>query len=228
MCSPFAVNTETEESDSNGSSSQTTMDNIVLYLPFLHWESSEAWEKRNHLIEDITKRNVVEPQADGPLLQKYLHYKSPLHDRRSLHQAYYYKQGYTESPGVSQVMQDFTSADSSGAKMIVVDQLWLWVIRGLRKIDDDGDPAVPDLVITAFPGRFNGAPDPSANVFEGILAHLKRGLEPPLRSTNDLLAVILEHCTGVFFQRQLSEDLWFLELFASAIHSVVCAFTLFE
>jgi hypothetical protein len=225
MCSPFAVNIEGEDSDSNGSSSQTTLDNMILYLPFLHWESSEAWTDRKYLIEHITDNDTVELHADGPLLHKYLYHKSPLHDRRSLHQAYYYKQAYRESLGVDQVMRHSTLQDSSGAKMIVVDQLWLWVIRGLRSSDDDGDLAVLDLVITAFPGRFNGAPDPSANVFEGILAHLKRGLEPPLKSTNGLLAVILEHCTGVFFQRQLREDLWFLELFASAIHSVVCAFT---
>jgi hypothetical protein len=76
-------------------------------------------------------------------------------------------------------------------------------------------------VITAFPERFNRAPDPSANVYDGIVAHLKRGLEPPLKSANDLSALIIEHCTGVFFQRHLAQDLWFLEFFASAVGSVV-------
>jgi Mg2+ and Co2+ transporter CorA len=105
-------------------------------------------------------------------------------------------------------------------KMIVVDQLWLWVIKG-RPSDDPDIPSEPDLVITAFPERFNGTDDPSANVFKGIVAHLQRGLEPPLRSANDLTALVIEHCTRVFFQRSLGEDLWFLEFFAREIESVV-------
>ena len=105
--------------------------------------------------------------------------------------------------------------------MIVVDQLWLWVIRGSRTNTDDGVVAEPDLVVTAFPERFDGRPDPTANVYQGIVAHLKQGLDPPLKSTNDLVSVIIEHCTGVFFQRQLDKGLWFLEFFANEIASVV-------
>jgi hypothetical protein len=104
--------------------------------------------------------------------------------------------------------------------MIVVNQLWLWVILGSRTSSDDNMTPEPDLVITAFPEQFN-AKDSAASVHQGIIAHLRRGLEPPLKSTNDLLAVIIEHCTGVFSQRQLNPDLWFLEFFASEIASVV-------
>lgn len=179
------------------------------------------------------------PHADDEFVEKYLHHSSPLHDRRSLHQAYYYNLGKTENidgevdeeegsqEGYSlqndeQVMQRFTKRNNdSEAKMIVVDQLWLWVIKGSGISGDVNKLQEPDLVITAFPDRFNGAEDPSANVYKGIVAHLQRGLEPPLRSASDLAALIVEHCTGVFFQRQLGEDLWFLEFFASEIGSVV-------
>jgi hypothetical protein len=221
ICSPFSINIEDEEYDSNGET-RRSMDNLVLYLPFLHWESQDAWVERQQLLQAVTDGRATTSLADVDLLREYLHHESPLHDRRSLSQAYYYNHSKTESLGDGQVIQRFTSADHpAAAKMIVVDQLWLWVIKGSKANANGSMPREPDLVITAFPERFNGSHDPSANVYQGIVAHLQRGLDPPLKSTNDLSAVIIEHCTGVFFQRQLSPQLWFLEFFASAIGSVV-------
>jgi hypothetical protein len=218
MCTPFAIDMNDEESDSNHST-RRNRDNLVLYLPYLHWESCAAWEKRQELLEAVPRPGS--PHADGDFVKEYLHHRSsPLHDRRSLAQAYYYNLAYIEKLGhEAQVMERYTADQLSGAKMIVVDQLWLWVIKG--RTNGDSKPIEPDIVITAFPERFDGALDPSANVYEGIVAHLQRGLEPPLKSANDLAALIVEHCTGVFFQRQLGQDLWFFEFFASAIGSVV-------
>lgn len=221
MCTPFAIDVSDEESDSNHST-RRNRDNLVLYLPYLHWESCAAWEERQELLEAVTEGRAGSPHADADFVKEYLHHRSPLHDRRSLTQAYYYNLAYIEKLGhEAQVMERYTTKDPGGAKMIVVDQLWLWVIKG--RTNGDSKPIEPDIVITAFPERFDGALDPSANVYKGIIAHLQRGLEPPLRSANDLAALIVEHCTGVFFQRQLGEDLWFLEFFASAIGSVVCS-----
>jgi len=223
MCTPFAVDLEDEESDSTGVPKRSR-DNLVLYLPFLHWESCAAWKQRQNLVRSIQNKGNDNSHADGKLVKDYLHNASPLHDRRSLHDTYYYNLGYLEKQREEeqeeQVMASYTKAHSeTGAKMIVVDQLWLWIIK--RASADTGKPDEPDLVITAFPERFNGAHDPSANVFKGIVGHLQRGMQPPLRSAVDLAALTIEHCTGVYFQRQLGEDLWFLEFFASAIGSVV-------
>jgi hypothetical protein len=216
MCSSFSINIEDEESDSRGEIKRS-MGNLVLYIPFMHWESHDAWEERQELLRDIKARHPTTSQADGDLLEEYLLHKSRLHDRRSLSQFYYYNHTETKSLSNGQVIQRHTSPK----KMIVVDQLWLWVIRGSRTNTDDGVVAEPDLVVTAFPERFDGRPDPTANVYQGIVAHLKQGLDPPLKSTNDLVSVIIEHCTGVFFQRQLDKGLWFLEFFANEIASVV-------
>jgi hypothetical protein len=227
ICTPFAIDMNDEESDSNHST-RRNRDNLVLYLPYLHWESCAAWEERQELLEAATDERPGSPpderpgspHADGDFVKEYLHHRSPLHDRRSLTQAYYYDLTYIEKLGhEAQVMERYTAKDPSGAKMIVVDQLWLWVIKG--RTNGDSKPIEPDIVITAFPERFDGALDPSANVYEGIVAHLQRGLEPPLKSANDLAALIVEHCTGVFFQRQLDKELWFFEFFACAIGSVV-------
>lgn len=219
-CAPFSIDIEDEQSDSTSESTKGPRNNLVLYLPYLNWESAQAWKQRQELIQEVREGRESNGQADSELIKKYLHHDTaPLHDRRTLHQAYYHDFGMTRSlPKYDQVMQRFTAEMTSDrdTKLLVVDQLWLWIIKGKGSSGQDRDEPMPDLVITAFPGRFNGCYD-SADVYHGIIEHLERGLEPPLRSANDLAAVIVEHCTGVFFQRQLEADKWFLEFFAAAI-----------
>ncbi len=221
-CIQFSSTSETEGSDSNASTGGSR-DNIVLYLPFLHWESYDSWRERQNLLQSISEKKPGKPQPDSDFVTEYLHHETaPFHDRRSLHQAYYHDFGMTRSlPQYEQVIQGFTSQTHPEAiKMMVVDQLWLWVIKGTGTSEEGKGTSQPDLVITAFPDRFNGAHD-SANVYKGIIEHLERGLQPPLKTANSLVAAILEHCTGVFFQRQLEQDKWFVEFFAAAIGTVV-------
>ncbi|KAF7512225.1 hypothetical protein GJ744_002387 [Endocarpon pusillum] len=217
-CIQFSSNLEDEMSDTNGSTGGSR-DNLVLYLPFLHWESYDAWREREDLTRSISANKPGKPQPDRDFVAEYLHHgTAPFHDRRSLHQAYYHDFGLTRPlPQYKQVMQSFTSqTHPDSVKMMVVDQLWLWVIKGTG-LSEEGSQ--PDLVVTAFPDRFNGVYD-SANVYNSIIEHLERGLQPPLRTANNLVAAILEHCTGVFFQRQLEHDKWFVEFFAAAIGAV--------
>ncbi len=221
-CTQFSSSSEAEGSDSNGLTGGSR-NNIVLYLPFLHWESYDSWRERQDLLQSISGNGPGKPQPDRDFVREYLHHETaPFHDRRSLHQAYYHDFGMTRSlPQYEQVIQRFTSQTyPESVKMMVVDQLWLWVIKGTGTSEEGKGMSQPDLVITAFPDRFNGAYD-SANVYKGIIEHLERGLQPPLKTANNLVAAILEHCTGVFFQRQLEQDKWFVEFFAAAIGSVV-------
>ena len=225
----FFLNLEDEESDSNHSTGATTRgktrgsaENLVLYAPFLHWESYTAWIERQELLQAISEHKAGKPQPDREMVAKYLHHTAPLHDRRSLHQAYYHDFGMIKSlPKYEQVMQRFTAqTDSDSVKVMVVDQLWLWVIKGTGAAEGAKDTSHPDLVVTAFPDRFNGAHD-TANVYQSIIEHLKRGLQPRLRGAIHLVAAILDHCTGVFFEKQLEHDKWFVEFFAAAIGTVV-------
>jgi hypothetical protein len=114
-------------------------------------------------------------------------------------------------------MQGFTSrTHPESVKMMIVDQLRLWVIKGTGTSEERKEMLQPDLVITAFPDRFNGAYN-SVNVYKGIIEHLKPRLHPPLKAAYNLVAANLEYCTDVFFQRQLEQDKWFVEIFAAAI-----------
>ena len=224
-CTAFSLEATDEESDSTGNSRGSST-NLVMYMPYMHWESSAAWKQRQALLHAISSIEQVEPHADRDFVKDYAHHHtSPFHDRRSLEQAYYHDFGMTASlDDQEQVMERHIriSRNSNRAcraeepKLIVIDQLWLWLIKG---ISTPSGTSTPDLIITAFPDRFNGGPD-SANVYRGIIQHLERGLQPSLRKPEDLIACIVEHCTGVFFQRQLEHDKWFLEFFAAAIGSV--------
>jgi hypothetical protein len=222
-CTPFSVDVEDEQSDSSSEAGEGAThgprNNLVMYMPYLNWESVKAWDERQRLLGDVKDNRACQPQADTEFVREFLHHDtSPLHDRRTLHQAYYHDFGMTRPlPDYDQVMHRFTSKMGQGeAKLVIVDQLWLWVIKGGSVSDSDSGERHPDLVITAFPQRFNGEYN-SADIYHGIIQHLERGLEPSLRNTNDLVALIVEHCTGVFFQRQLEPDKWFLEFFAAAI-----------
>ncbi|KPI35743.1 uncharacterized protein AB675_1243 [Cyphellophora attinorum] len=222
-CTPFSVDVEDEQSDSSSEAdagaTRGPRNNLVMYMPYLNWESVKAWDERQQLIGDINGKRSCRPQADTEFVRDYLHHNtSPLHDRRTLHQAYYHDFGMTRPlPDYDQVMHRFTAKlDEGEAKLVIVDQLWLWVIKGGTFTDGDSAEAHPDLVVTAFPQRFNGEYN-SADIYHGIIQHLERGLEPSLRTINDLVALIVEHCTGVFFQRQLESDKWFMEFFAAAI-----------
>src|SRR6266511_5435810 len=108
ICSPFSINIEDEEPDLNGET-RRSMDNLVLYLPFLHWESRDAWAERQRLLQAVPGGGDTTSLADRDLLREYLHHESPLHDRRSLNQAYYYNHSKTESLGGGQVIQRYTS-----------------------------------------------------------------------------------------------------------------------
>ena len=215
-CTAFSLEAVDEESDSSGST-LGSRDNLVLYLPYTHWESSEAWKQRQALLGGISELAPGQSHPDRDFIEKYLHHHtSPFHDRRSLEQAYYHDFGMTASlDEQEQVMERYIRKERKGEepKLIVIDQLWLWLIKGYSNSDGS---STPDLVITAFPDRFNGAHD-SANIYRGIIQHLERGLQPSLRKSEDLIACIVEHCTGVFFQRQLEHDKWFLEFFAAAV-----------
>ena len=70
----------------------------------------------------------------------------------------------------------------------LIDQLWLWLIKGYSNSDGSSTPA---FVVTAFPDHFNGAHD-SANIYRGIIRHLERGRQPSLRKSEELIACIVE------------------------------------
>ncbi|ORY12883.1 hypothetical protein BCR34DRAFT_286855 [Clohesyomyces aquaticus] len=156
---------------------------VVLFMPFLHWDLRG-------------NSGVCHEQKD--LVLKYLNntYHS-LHDRRTLDQYYYHTLPDTKTRDNSQVITRYQGVQGENDLRVVsmVDQLWLWVIRG--------SGGQPDTVVTCFPsvGKISvdesyAHPDPydDTDVLESIKRHL-RDNPSTVGNANDLAGVIAAVCS---------------------------------
>ncbi len=134
---------------------------------------------------------------------------SPLHDRRTLDQSYFYNISNLASMGDDQIIKTHTTENPSQlpdmtTKMMMVDQLWLWVLND-------------NTIVTAFPESEN-LERPTADVLKSILRAIRPALQDrTIKSVNGLIALIIAKCTGVFHQHDIPADLAFFQFFADAI-----------
>ena len=120
---------------------------LVIYLPYLHWDSYKHMQERAALIkrrlEDMRARPVDTDVANGrsmesKLIWQYLTSNLPLHCRRTLDQFGYPSLRNTASRDADQVLYRRTKLITSMygaledvvAKVLMVDQLWLWILDG--------------------------------------------------------------------------------------------------
>ena len=144
---------------------------LVIYLPYLHWDSFKHMQERAALIkrrhEDHRARPVDREIANGKsmenkLIWQYLKSDLPLHCRRTLDQFGYPSLRNTSVRDADQVLYKRTKVDKDSpapreiaakhlkhigrgigrqssiagahedviAKVLMVDQLWLWVLDG--------------------------------------------------------------------------------------------------
>ena len=70
---------------------------------------------------------------DTKMLRSFVHHDSPLHIRRTLDQFYFHTLENTSNRDCDQVVHRGTRAAKEGkTRIIMVDQLWLWIL------DDSG------------------------------------------------------------------------------------------
>jgi len=93
----------------------------------------------------------------------------------------------------------------------MVDQLWLWLIKG------QGDE--PDTVITSFPSRDGADSTAAADDPETLI--LDEEDRDPIVNTTDLLSRIMTVCCRAMDRYQEVESLKFLQFFESAIGNAV-------
>ena len=144
---------------------------LVLYMPYLHWDSFQCLQNRARVIKkrrDQTRARPVDPEIAGgssmenKLIWQYLMSDLPLHCRRTLDQFGYPSLRNTSVRDGDQVLYKRTKADKDAqpsheylakqnkhmgrasarqpisgghasdgpAKVLMVDQLWLWVLDG--------------------------------------------------------------------------------------------------
>ena len=128
-----------------------------------------------YLINLAKVADAMDYEADEQLLRENLHRDPPLHIRRTLDQYYFLTLDDTSARDRDQVVYRETRAGRSfhsrNTRVVMVDQLWLWIL------DDH-------TIITSFPRRWGrNKPDPSG-VHKCLREHLLNN--PNIRSIHHL------------------------------------------
>jgi ankyrin repeat protein/Mg2+ and Co2+ transporter CorA len=197
--------------------------NIFAFMPYLHFETNQRRQEMQKAIADAQKlkeRNrrdvLIAPQPPPPastydemLLRAHLTSSHvSLHVRRTLDQFFYHNIN-TQSRDEDQVVYRYQCNPShvshADPKIFMVDQLWMWVLG-------------KDLIVTAFPQRWQQPRNDPLNVLDGIIERLNSKTQEPIRNVYDLATIITERCSGVFDRHRVGdEEYQFLDMFESSI-----------
>ncbi|KAL9596063.1 MAG: hypothetical protein Q9219_006049 [cf. Caloplaca sp. 3 TL-2023] len=187
--------------------------NIVLFMPYLHYETHRNRVSMSQAIKQATtsktgdSHQLPERSCDEMLIHAYLGSTPHLHIRRTLDQSYYHAIS-TEDRDNDQVVYRFTKRKLKEKKIFMVDQLWLWVLGN-------------DLIITSFPQRWEQPKNDPLNVLDGVIEDMNSKTRPPIRSVHDLATLITSRCSGVFGRHRLGDENYqFLDMFESSIGEV--------
>lgn len=135
-------------------------------MPYLHWEAHRIIEKMAQIVNKtpLPGAQPIDPYAretegssrEETLYHKHLRTASPLHVRRTLDQYYYWTLDDTSKRDGDQVVYRATQSSDEGARIIMVDQLWLWILD-CRKLSD-----LQSFIWSLMPSRnhFNGSSSP--------------------------------------------------------------------
>ena len=188
--------------------------NIVLFMPYLHYETHKKRKQMSNAIKRATSKMPDQSFgsnascSDEMLVQAYLHSTHNLHIRRTLDQFYYHAIS-TEDRDEDQVVYRYTRDKEKEEKVFMVDQLWLWILD-------------KDLIITSFPQRWEQPKNDPLNVLDGIIEDMSSKTQPPVKSVYDLAILVTARCSGVFDRHRLGdEEYQFLDMFESSIGEVV-------
>jgi hypothetical protein len=134
---------------------------------------------------------------------------------------------HRDSEGGQVVLRYAKDSDDSdlneSPKMIMVDQLWLWVIpRGAVRLEPPqlgtSKSSKQYIVISAFPQRWKQDPNDKLNLTNLDFDDLNNSL---VKSALDLVSTIVAKCCDVFDRSLVPKDLQFFEFFENSIGSIV-------
>jgi hypothetical protein len=219
---------------------------------FLHWDLDHRRIVREAIAKDAlrtealkltSEESLLDPCMinDDPkwnnekrLLNAYLVDDSPpLHLRRTLDQYYYHTLKNTTKRDGDQVVSRYQNKNRLQPQIItMVDQLWLWVLKG---VDDQ-----PDTVVSCFPDVGNAKARKAGTVIDldpggqtNVLERVKHCLlaEPySIQTAYDLAGLIAATCSRIYLDPGSTmsvtngEDQWglqFSELYQTEISDIV-------
>jgi Mg2+ and Co2+ transporter CorA len=147
-----------------------------------------------------------------------------LHPRRSLDQFFYSSLLDTRQRDADQVVSKCTRDSRGGAKMVMVDQLWLWLVQA----DDPGGKGGPSkgAVFTCFPRKeqeLETTNDEDLLAIADLRQAIIDELEADMSLTNgaDFVAVVIERAINVMLRVRNEQSLDFLDVFRGAIARLV-------
>lgn len=165
--------------------------------------------KRNTLSEDRV-------DADKKLIHAHINQSnSSVHVRRTLDQSFY-RTIDTKTRDRDQVVLRYqrkycdlnARPHPDGLKLLMVDQLWMWVVSG-------------ELIITSFPQRWEQDDKEHDDVFKAILHDLRSPISEYVANAYELAMFIAGHCAGMSDTRSTKHgETLFLDMFDAAIGTV--------
>ncbi|KAL1876715.1 hypothetical protein Plec18167_005123 [Paecilomyces lecythidis] len=193
-----------------------TKTNICVFMPYLHFETTEGRRKMQEAIQRAEMRTfhpgLYKPRTcDEMLIRAHLTSSTTsLHVRRTLDQ-FFYPNIDTRSRDQDQVVYRYQIKDqgstrcSDEPKIFMVDQLWMWILG-------------KNLLVTSFPQRWEQPKNDPLNVLDGIIEDINSKTRDPVQSVYDLAMTITNRCSGVFDRHRMGdEEYQFLDMFESSI-----------
>lgn len=187
---------------------QQTDDMLVIFMPYLHWESDKD---RRKLVESIRSTSgsiedskIGRMEKDEILIHGYpVDLSNDFHPRRTLDQFKHHSTD-TDPQDADQVVYRYCKNHDEVPKIYMVDQLWI--------------VTVGDLLISCFPERWGQPRRDALNLFDGVVEDINSTTRPPVRNVYELALLITERCTGIFDRHQWGEEeLLFAEKFDLSI-----------
>lgn len=194
---------------------------LQLYLPYLHWDTTEQFAARSRYLDTLEAGQELSlpghmTEETKAVLQsnRKAAVRNSYHPRRSLDQYGYPGLRDTSDRDSDQVISKNTQSAEDGEKMIMVDQLWLWVI------EDDSDPRRSSMVFTCFPKNDREGPGDYADLQSSVVDSARERISGR-SSAVELATLIVENAVKVMLDFQGEESLRFLEIFREAIAEAV-------
>ncbi|KAK5992178.1 Ankyrin repeat domain-containing protein 50 [Cladobotryum mycophilum] len=219
--------------------------NMVLFMPYLHWEDVESYSERTDCIEGKAN-DPHEWTRQQRLIHAYLkgskaHPHHLLHVRRTLDQFYYHNLKDTKKRDRDQAVSRFQFGLDKKLNVVeLVDQLWLWVLVG--------PSGKAETVVSCFPSRDTSEllqihtkmpPSPMPNqrttAYQAssvldprgktdVLQQVKQFMiekSQQIETAYDLAGMIASRCSKVFLNpSNAGKTLQFAEIYKTAISSI--------
>ncbi|OJK04407.1 hypothetical protein ASPACDRAFT_20712 [Aspergillus aculeatus ATCC 16872] len=191
--------------------------NVCMFMPYLHFETTERRQKMQDAIQRAETRCLARPSLtrtptrDELLISAHLASSTTsLHIRRTLDQ-FFYPNIDTLTRDQDQVVYRYQTKGQgrerflSEPKIFMVDQLWMWILG-------------TGLIVTSFPERWEQPKNDPLNVLDGIIEDINSKTREPVKSVYDLAIIITTRCSGVFDRHRMGdEEYQFLDMFEASI-----------